>query len=310
MRYTSYRFEVPEEKVVRVIISTDAKNEADDQFALVHALLSPKFDNVGFIAAHYGVERNPDSMEHSYQEIEAVFEKMGIDGHNLIFRGCNRPMKSVNEVIISDGTSLIIDEAMKDDVRPLYALFLGPLTDLASAYLQEPRIANRLTAIWIGGGAYPNGGVEFNLSNDIYAANVIFCSLIPLWQIPKNVFEMIPVSLAELQLRVYPYGEIGKYLFQQLNKHAQEDGPRRDSFRSGEAWVLGDSPAIGLLLYEYRYEYDWISAPVFSQDMYYNHTKQNRPIRVYKRIDSRLILEDFYAKLALFASSVDTAQNG
>ena len=28
---------------------------------------------------------------------------------------------------------------------------------------------------------------------------------------------------------------------------------------------------------------------------------RNRPIRVYRRVDSRLILEDFYAKLALFA---------
>ena len=28
----------------RVIIDTDAKNEADDQFAIVHALLSPSLD--------------------------------------------------------------------------------------------------------------------------------------------------------------------------------------------------------------------------------------------------------------------------
>ncbi|MDD4849287.1 MAG: hypothetical protein PHO10_01155 [Gemmiger sp.] len=29
---------------------------------------------------------------------------------------------------------------------------------------------------------------------------------------------------------------------------------------------------------------------------------RNRPIRVYRSIDSRLILEDLYAKLALFAA--------
>ena len=32
-----------EEKRVRVIVNTDAKNEVDDQFAIVHALLSPSF---------------------------------------------------------------------------------------------------------------------------------------------------------------------------------------------------------------------------------------------------------------------------
>jgi purine nucleosidase len=34
----------------RVIINTDAKNEADDQFAIVHALLSPSLDVRGLIA--------------------------------------------------------------------------------------------------------------------------------------------------------------------------------------------------------------------------------------------------------------------
>ena len=35
--------------------------------------------------------------------------------------------------------------------------------------------------------------------------------------------------------------------------------------------------------------------------MSYVHTGLNRPIRVYRRIDSRLILEDMFCKLALFA---------
>lgn len=301
MRYTSYNFEVPEEKIVRVITNTDTKNEADDQFAIVHALLSPKLENVGVIAAHYGIKRDSNSMEKSFHEIEVIFDKMGMNKEGLMYHGCERPMESQTEIIKSEGAELIITEALKDDKRPLYVLFLGPLTDLASAYLQEPRIANRLTAIWIGGGAYPNGSTEYNLSNDLHAANVVFSSQIPLWQIPKNVYEMIPVSLAELQRRVYPHGEIGRYLFEQLNEHAQEEIPRKSPFRSGETWVLGDSPAVGLLLYEHQYQFDWIPAPRIGSDMQYIHTGRNRPIRVYKSIDPRLILEDFYAKLELFA---------
>jgi inosine-uridine nucleoside N-ribohydrolase len=302
MRYTSYAFQVPEEKIVRVITNTDAKNEADDQFAIVHALLSPKFENVGFIAAHYGITRHQDSMQQSYRELETIFEKMGFPSDGLLFHGCERPLASKTELLPSEGASLIIEEAMKDDSRPLYVLFLGPLTDLASAYLQEPRIANRLTAIWIGGGAYPSGSIEYNLSNDIHAANVVFSSTIPVWQVPKNVYEMIPVSLAELEQKVYPHGEIGAYLLDQLNEHAHEEGPRKSVFRSGETWVLGDSPAVGLVLYEHRYEFDWVPAPLIGMDMQYVHTGLNRPIRVYRRIDPRLILEDFYSKLALFAT--------
>ena len=46
----------------RVIINTDAKNEADDQYAIVHALLSPSLDVRGIIPAHFGTWRSDQSM--------------------------------------------------------------------------------------------------------------------------------------------------------------------------------------------------------------------------------------------------------
>ena len=39
-----YRFTVPENKRVRVIVSSDTACEADDPFAIAHALLSPKLE--------------------------------------------------------------------------------------------------------------------------------------------------------------------------------------------------------------------------------------------------------------------------
>ena len=50
------------EKRIRVIVLSDAKNEADDAFAIVHALLTPSFDVRGIIAGHFGV---PVSVEAS-----------------------------------------------------------------------------------------------------------------------------------------------------------------------------------------------------------------------------------------------------
>ena len=43
---------LPTAKMHRVIINTDAKNEADDQYAIVQALLTPSFDLHGIIPAH------------------------------------------------------------------------------------------------------------------------------------------------------------------------------------------------------------------------------------------------------------------
>ncbi len=301
MRYTDYKFDVPKEKLIRVIVDTDAKNEADDQFAIAQALLSPRFENVGFIAAHFGNRNCNDSMLRSYRELEKIFDLMGFDKTDMIYKGAETALTDQLNPHESEGSELIIREALKEDERPLYVLFLGAITDLASAYLKEPRIAKRLTAIWIGGGAYPAGGWEFNLGNDINAANVVFQSPIELWQVPKNVYEMMNVSLAELELKVRPCGAIGEYLCDQLNAHAHEEGPRKSSFRSGETWVLGDNPAVGLLLTEQRFRFDWVPAPQISSDMAYIHTNRNRPIRVYNSIDNRVILEDMFAKLKLFA---------
>lgn len=305
MRYNDYSFDVPEEKIIRLIVDTDAKNEADDQFAIVQALLSPKFEHVGLIAAHFGQDRCRDSMMQSYHELETIFDLMDFPAENMIYKGAETAIPDKQTPVASEGAELIIREAMKEDDRPLYVIFLGAITDLASAYLMEPRIAKRLTAIWIGGGRYPNGGPEFNLGNDIHGANVVFASPIELWQVPKNVYEMMPVSLAELDYKVAPCGKIGRYLLDQLNEHAHEEGPRKSVFRTGETWVLGDNPAVGLLLYEHRFEYDWVQAPMITSDMSYVHTGLNRPIRVYKSIDSRLILDDMYAKLALFAKKCE-----
>ena len=301
MRYQDYIFQVPQEKIVRLITDTDAKNEADDDFAVVQALLSPKIENVGLVAAHYGTNRHRDSMQRSYKELENVVEKMGFSGQVPLFCGASCALPDTATPVESEGAKLIIEEAMRADDRPLYAIFLGPLTDIASAYLLEPRIAKRLTVIWIGGGLYPDGGDEFNLGNDIHAANVVMASDIEVWQVPKNVYEMMAVTLAELEYRVRPCGQIGEYLCDQLMEHAMTEGPRKSAFRSGECWVLGDSPAVGLILYEDRFSFEWKQAPAIGADMNYIHTGRFRPIRVYRKIDSRLILEDLYSKLALFA---------
>jgi hypothetical protein len=305
LTYDTYQFRVPEEKMIRLITDTDAKNEADDQFAIVQALLSPKVDNVGFIAAHYGVTRHHDSMMRSYAELETIFSKMALPAQGLLFKGADYPLADPKTSVRSEGADLIIKEAMKDDRRPLFVTFLGPLTDLASAFLLEPRIVGRLTAVWIGGGKYPEGGSEFNLGNDIAAANVVFSSGITLWQIPKNVYEMMAVSYVELECKVRPCGAIGRYLFDQLMAHAHEEGPRKSSFRSGETWVLGDNPSIGVILYEHRFGFDTIPAPDITGEMHYVHTGLNPAIRVYNTIDSRLILEDMFCKIKLFAENVE-----
>src|SRR5258708_17387554 len=74
-----YRPPIPElAKKSRVILNTDAKNEADDQYAIVHAILTPSFDLHGIISAHFGNRKSATSQRDSHEEILRLLDLMGI----------------------------------------------------------------------------------------------------------------------------------------------------------------------------------------------------------------------------------------
>ena len=294
------QFEFPPHQRTRVIINTDAKNEADDQFAIVHALLTPSFELHGIIPAHFGTRRTQTSLQESSDEVIKLLRLMNWTGRVRVENGAPVALPDEQTPVPSAGARLIVDEALKDDPRPLHVAFYGPLTDMASALLMEPAIATRnVRVVWIGGGDWPRGGNEFNLSNDIHAANVVFRSHVEVWQIPSTVYRLMPVSYAELAEKVYPHGELGRYLVEQVVEFNAGVAERRGGVL--EYRSLGDSPAVGVMMYPDCGRWQWQPAPEFEPTMHYRHTGRNRPIRVYETVDARFIHEDFFAKLARFA---------
>ena len=105
MVYDRYEFPVPQEKQVRLITDTDAKNEADDQFAVVQALLSPKMDNVGLIAAHFGIDRVADAMEASYHELETILDKMHFQKEGLLYHGAPHALPNKTTPVVCSSSS-------------------------------------------------------------------------------------------------------------------------------------------------------------------------------------------------------------
>ena len=291
---------LPKDKLARVIVNTDAKNEADDQYCIVQALLSPSFELAGLIPAHFGTRRNTRSMEESREEIDLLLKLMNLTGKVTVANGAPTALPDEKTPVPSEGAELIIREAMKDDDRPLHVAFLGPLTDMASALLMEPKIAKRnVRVVWIGGGRWPVGGSEFNLSNDIHAANVVFRSSVELWQLPMTIYQMIAVSYAELEERVRPHGPLGAYLVDQLIEFNSQFHAGPIEYRS-----LGDTPSLSVIMNPNGGTWRYEPAPEFSPLMNYIHTGRNRPVRVYDTIDVRFILEDMFAKIARHARGV------
>lgn len=293
--FTVFDVAYPAAAKQRVIVNTDAKNECDDQFAIVQAILTPSFDLLGVIPAHFGEKKSRTSLKDSHDETMLLLKLMSLEGQVRVEDGATHAMPNETTPVDSPGARLIIEAALNDDDRPLYVAFYGPLTDMASALLLEPTIENRkVIVVWIGGGTWPNGGREYNLSNDIHAANVVMKSNLTVWQVPRNTYRTMGVTYAEMIEKVYPHGELGKYLVEQVIAYNMRTDPHME-YRS-----LGDSPCIGIILDPEVGTWSWRPAPTFDEQMHYIHTGQYRPIRVYDNVNTRFVHEDLWAKLAQF----------
>jgi hypothetical protein len=149
----------------RVIVDSDAKNEADDQFAIVHALLSPSLDLRGLVAAHFGTHRTTRSMEESRAEIDRLLRLCPSDVP--VANGAPRPLPDestpmdspgvVNEIsnriaVIHHGKIVELGEAHQVATAPRheYTRRLQMAAPVADPKLQRERRELRLSLLAAG----------------------------------------------------------------------------------------------------------------------------------------------------------------
>ena len=286
-----YQFTVPESKRVRVIVSTDTACEADDPFAIAHALLSPKLMVKAVIAEHFMQE---GSMEKSYAAAKHLLDLMKFDVP--VLHGQVWP----KDGSIGEGAQFIIDEARKDDPHRLFVLLMGATTTMADALRAAPDIADKLTIVTIGGRGYRENHTtfrEFNWGNDPTAINFILRDTqTEVWQIPASGYGSIRTSLAMLQRRLAPCGEVGAYLLRQMDEY---NNTPYATWTAGESWSLGDNPSVAVVLHPGCGESHRQNAWLIDDQTHYVQELPGREILVYTQVDSRYVLSDLFAKLQL-----------
>lgn len=303
----------------RTMYVNDLAGDIDGLFATAHVILSSTSELRGIIGSRA-------AGAHEGAEAAAAIgrELTGMMGAKVpVHVGCQQPFGKDNTAQPSPGVRAIIDEAMRTDTAlPLYVAVGGGLTEVASAIKIEPKVAERITLIWIGGGSWPAGVThEYNFMLDPDATRFIFNETqVRIWTIPQAVYSTCVVSASELQTQVAPHGKIGRWLYQKLLDAPQEFSKNLPpnlnfKFNTGETWILGDSPlAVLTSLTDWvpnfdgktvswdktsAGHYDEVVAPLLNADGTFTPRTEGRKIRIYKAIDTRLMFGDFFAKLAL-----------
>ncbi len=240
---------------LRTIIDSDAANEIDDQFALAWALLAPDaisieaitaapFSFGDYLAVLLGAQEargdgpaTPferlaldtgaegiaelqassgagEGMRASLAEIERVLAAAPGPDLPPAVAGAESFLPSTTEPVPSDASAAIIEAAHGGDT-PLYVPVLGAATNVASALLEDPSIADRVVVVFVAGfpSASPQVDESFNLLGDINASRVLFEKASRLLYIPGyGVSETLTTPKVEVDAYLSGRGPLGDLL--------------------------------------------------------------------------------------------------
>ena len=230
----------PKEQRIRLLIDSDAKNEIDDIWAIALAILSPeRFKIEGFVAANFDNPMGgPGGIEGSVKVIETILEKAGMKGRWHVKKG-SHPLQYNYIPSESEGVDFIIERAMAGTTEdPLWVVGLGAATDIASAYLKNPQIMDRVVAYWHFRTRWPEKCYNFNVFNDIRAARLVFHS--PLSFVLFDTDTHLTISMEESERIIKPYGELGTYLHNYRYRGKYFMNPQKGFFDLGDIAALVD----------------------------------------------------------------------
>ena len=352
----AHALQFPTEEIVDIVIDTDAYNEVDDQFAIAWALRSTERIHVEAVyaapfcslaitkmmpppppgqkrppitaemlgpSAHFAASPS-EGMEKSYQEILHLFELMGIPSDGRVFRGSTTYIETNGgQPVESEAARDLVQRAMgRPEGKRLYVLAIGAITNVSSALMMEPSIADKITVVWLGGQPpYFKNGIEFNLMQDIPASQHLLNCGVPLVLIPcMGVASHLTLTLPELDTRLIGKSKVGSYLGQIVREtfdsspeslfgaefsgydSGMNDVPmdvRRKFIPKSSAWsrVVWDISTVGYVMNPNWTISSLQPAPVLNDDMTWSFDSTRHPIRLCHYVKRDSIFGDLFVKL-------------
>jgi purine nucleosidase len=231
---------------VRMIIDSDTANEIDDLYAIVRALLEPRFQVLGLSSAQWNHRLSPpDTVMQSQRLNEDLLALMGRRdiphplGAEMIM---GKPWGG-DEPRDSPAAQLMITLARQTPPgQKLVIASLGAVTNVASAIKLAPDIVPRIACYNLGGRYHADRRVwdkdEFNVRNDLNAMNFLFNTQgLELHQMPINILLGWRFRRDEVMQRLATRGGVWDYLATRWLTHSP----------AAETWIMWDLALIQAL---------------------------------------------------------------
>jgi purine nucleosidase len=300
----------PPAGLVRVVIDTDAANEIDDQFALAYAALSAERLAIEAVyaapfqrsalgktdpASPWFAGSPMEGMRRSYEEILRVLEALGSEEiAGSVHRGSESWLPNADTPVSSAAAEDLVARARAGAPKPdpLYVVALGAPTNVASALLEAPDIAEQIVVVWLGGnGTWWIPGAEYNVYQDLHASRVLLNSGVPLVHVPcYQVTEKLMTTHEEVERLVRGRGRIGTYLadlYQGFDHHGA---------RMKQLWDIGP---IAWLIQPGWCPSTLVHSPVLQDDLSWGFDPTRHLIREVRDINADAVFDDVFAKLPI-----------
>ena len=163
---------------------------------------------------------------------------------------------------------------------------------IASAILLEPEIIKNIVVVWLGGNSldWPHQR-EFNLVQDVLAAQVVFNSGVPFVVLPtRPVISHFHTTIPELKYYLEGKNELTDYLYDIVVEYSH----------GREAWskVIWDVTAVAWLINP-----SWVNthiehSPILTDQVTFSKDHSRHFIRMANNVNRDAIFRDLFEKLA------------
>jgi inosine-uridine nucleoside N-ribohydrolase len=277
---------------IPVVLSTDVGNEIDDQWAVAYLLLQPRFEVLGVMSAHAPTITAPAGQTSHRILVEVVENRLGMTRHPPLIEGGSWPLDDSKSPRTSPAVEFLLKTSRRfSSDKRLTVLMIGAATDVASAILIDPTIADRIRVVQMGF-TDEQGGEEFNVANDAHAVQAILNSKVPLVIGPGKVCrESLSLTFAQAREMLKPRGAIGAWLWEEYQAwYFRVVKPLRVNDFS-KPWVIWDNIALAYVL-GMTTQHD-LPRPGMRDNMTFEPGTTNQVVTWITDVDERRMWADF-----------------
>jgi purine nucleosidase len=233
-----------------IVITTDCGADMDDQWAIVHAALSPEVRTLAVIGNFAPEPHNLDGSD-TARCIRRALRSIGRLPDIPVYDGADGPLQDPATPIRNRGVDYLI--RLSRDFSPehrLAVLGFGPATDIASAILIDPAMAERIEVVALAFDRYPQGGDGWNVRNDPIAWQILLDSGIPVTTASGYVaLEHLNLKRSESEAMMEGLGTSGQYLACLHDAWLDEFGDEFANDTGGnDRWPVWDEAVIAVVL--------------------------------------------------------------